>query len=128
MAEDLKHYLQEHTCQGFRPIPHYSAIGDCVTYYFRAERCYAERVDELLTIYLALGTKELVGCKIEGVKHILETAGTFGVAIRDGTVHLGLFFFLGAMRATEAAQRSRYEELGRLAGATTLDATRLQSA
>ncbi len=51
MAENLKQYLQDHNCQGFQAIPHYSAVGDFVTYYFRAERCYAERVDELLTAY-----------------------------------------------------------------------------
>src|SRR5437764_1273068 len=84
MAEDLKHYLQEHSCQGFRPIPHYFAAGDFVTYYFRNERCYAQRVDELLTVYLGQGTNELVGCKIIGVKHILETASTFGVTVHEG--------------------------------------------
>jgi hypothetical protein len=128
MAKDLKQYLEEHKSQGFRPVPHYFASGDFVTYYFRDDRCYAQRVDDLLTVYLALETHELVGCKIKGVKHILETAGNFGVFVDDGAVRLGLFFFYGIAGAKDEAQKKRYEELGRVAGSATLDPKELQPA
>jgi hypothetical protein len=128
MAKDLKQYLEEHTGQGFRPVPHYFASGDFVSYYFRNDRCYAQRVDDLLTVYLAIGTGELVGCKIKGVKHILDTAGIFGVMVDDGNVRLGLLFFYGAARAEGDEQKKRYEELARVAKDVTLDRKELQPA
>jgi hypothetical protein len=99
MPQDLKQYLQEHKCKGFDPVPHYFPNGDFVTYYFRNERSFEQRVDELLTVYLAMETKELVGCKIKGVKHILSAAGDFGVTVEDGDLRLGLFFFVDAATA-----------------------------
>lgn len=128
MARDLKEYLQEHPCQGFRPVAHYFANGDFVSYYFRNERCCAQRVDDLLTVYLATGTGELVGCKIKGVRHILDRAGTFGVTVDGGAVRLGLFFFYGAARAEDAVQQRRYEELARLAKDAMIDWKEFQPA
>src|SRR5262245_22209287 len=107
MAKDLKEYLEGRKGKRFQAVPHYFANGDYVTYYLRNERCHAQRVDDLLTVYLANGTKELVGCKIKGVKHILQTAGDFGVMVDDGEVHLGLFFFLGAALAKGEEQKKR---------------------
>src|SRR5262249_49234030 len=115
MAQNLKQYLEEHNCQGFRPVPHYFASGDFVSYYVLNERCYAQRVDDLLTVYLAFGTNELIGCKIEGVKHILDTAGMFGATVADGNVRLGVLFFYGAARANSEDQKKRYAELARMA-------------
>ncbi len=128
MAQDLKQYLQEHRCQGFRPVPHYFPSGDYVTYYFRNERCVAQRVDDLLTVFLASGTNELVGCKIKGVKHILAAAGDFGITVDDGQIKLGLFFFVGAALAQNEAQKKRYHEIGQIAKDVTLDAKELQTA
>jgi hypothetical protein len=52
----------------FRPrVPHYSRAGDFVSI-FREDTPYiAERVDEVLTIYLAQDNGRLIGCKIKGV-------------------------------------------------------------
>jgi len=128
MAQDLKQYLEGRKCKGFNPVPHYFANGDFLTYYFRNDRCYAQRVDDLLTVFLAMGSNELVGCKIKGVKHILQTAGNFGVTVDNGALPLGLFFFVGAALAKDDVQKKRYEELGRLAKHATLDRKDLQSA
>jgi hypothetical protein len=128
MAQDLKEYLETNHAQGFRPVPHYFAQGDFVTYYFRNDRCYAQRLDDLVTVFLAFDSHELVGCKIKGVKHILQTAGDFGVTLDDGAVQLGLFFFIGAAMAKDEAQKKRYEELARIAKDATLDRSELQIA
>src|SRR5262245_22916350 len=77
MAKNLSEHLDERPAKGFRPVPHYFPSGDFVSYFFRNDRCYARQVDELLTVYLAFGSDELVGCKIKGVKHILRAAGDF---------------------------------------------------
>lgn len=115
MEQTLNEYLKTHDCQGFRPVPHYFAFGDYLTYYFRDDRAYEQRVDDLLTVYLSMSTDELVGCKIKGVAHILRTAGDFGVRVDDGDVRLGFFFFVGASTATGEEGKKRYEELRRVA-------------
>jgi hypothetical protein len=127
VAQDLDEYLKTHPPKGFRAVPHYSAQGDFVTYYFRNDPCYAERVDDLLTVFLTFDTKELVGCKIKGIKHILQTAGDFGVALDDGDVRLGMFFFVGAALAKDAAQRNRYEQIGQKAKEITVDRKELEA-
>jgi len=128
MAQDLKEYLETHPPQGFRPVPHYFAQGDFVTYFFRNERAYSQRVDDILTVFLAFDTNELVGCKIKGVKHILQAAGDFGVSLDDGDVQLGLFFFVGASVAKDIDQKKRYDELRQVAKTATLDKRELQTA
>jgi hypothetical protein len=127
MAEDLMEYLKNHPALGFRSIPHYSAQGDYVTYYFRNDPCYAQRVDDLLTVFLTFDTNELVGCKIKGIKHILQTAGDFGVCLDDNLVRLGMFFFVGASFAKDEDQRSRYEQIGQKAKDITMDRKELEA-
>ena len=47
---------------------------------------YAERVDELLTVYLSVEEHALVGCKIKGARRLLKTLGDFGVCIDSKNV------------------------------------------
>ncbi len=115
MADKLTEYLQEHPCKGFRPVAFYSEMGDFVTYYARGERCYERRIDDLLTVYLSMETKELVGCKIKGVKHLLQTAGDFFVSINGGKVKLAFFFALGEKVARDPEQKRLYQELAAMA-------------
>ncbi len=115
MAQDLKQYLAEHPCKGFKPVPHYFPEGDYVTYFHRDERARAQRLDDLLTVYLSLASGELVGCKIKGVRHLLQTAGSFGVTVQDGHIKLGFFFLIGSCIAREEAQKKLYQELNRMA-------------
>jgi hypothetical protein len=128
MAQNLEEYLEANRPRGFRGVPHYFAQGDFVTYYFRNDPCYAERVDDLLTVFLTFDSNEVVGCKIKGVKHILRTAGNFGVALDDGDVRLGMFFFVGAALAKDDAQRSRYEQIGAKAKEAIVDRKELDAA
>ena len=60
MAKDLKNdldqYLAENPCKGFRPGPRYFPTGDYLTLYVKDGAVYAERVDDLLTVYLSMAT------------------------------------------------------------------------
>ncbi|MGC8641526.1 MAG: hypothetical protein ACP5XB_16800, partial [Isosphaeraceae bacterium] len=69
----------------------------------------------MLTVYLAMESRELVGCKIKGVRRILETLGKFGVTVQDEDTDLKLrFLFLPGAISPEERRRKRYEELSRL--------------
>jgi len=127
MEQTLREHFQTHSCQGFKPVPHYSPLGDFVTWFFRDDRAYEERVDELLTVYLSMKTGDLVGCKIEGVRKLLQTAGDFGVTL-DTDVRLGFFLFIGAVAAKDAKQKQRYQELARIAKDTSVARAQLLAA
>lgn len=71
MAEELKEYLKERQAEGFQPRPYYSPPGDCVIFYASNERCYAKRINELLTIYMTMEGDRPVGCKIKGVRQLI---------------------------------------------------------
>jgi hypothetical protein len=71
-------------------------------------------------------TGEMVGCKIKGVRRILQTLGKFGVVIRDGCNLLGILFIGAALMLPE--RREDYEKVGEKVGDVSLDAEELQSA
>ena len=62
-----------------------------------------------------MATKELVGCKIKGVKHLLQTAGNLFVSIDAGTVKLALFFAIVEKIASDPEQKRYYRELAAIA-------------
>lgn len=107
-------------------MAHYSHQGDLVIYYFRNAASYAQRVDELLTVFRSFETNELVGCKIKGIQNILRTAGTFGVNADHGQVELNFFIFIGAATASDESQVKCYEELREKTGHVSLDRNKLQ--
>jgi hypothetical protein len=121
MVEKLKEYLQSNPPKGFQPVPHYFAAEDFLTFYFRDERCFAKRVDDLLTVYLSTDSRELVGFKIKGVRHIIERAGTFGVLLNSDEVRMGLFFFVGAATTKDLSQLRWYNEIAKHAANVSLD-------
>lgn len=126
MAETLMEYLESKRCNGFTAIPHYSPEGDCVTYFVKPDRCIADRIDELVTVYHSMKTNELVGCTIKGVHRILSTLGNFGVSVEDGEVSLGLFFMAAAVM--NPAQKPRYKELGKGMGSARVKSAELRRA
>ena len=97
METTLTEYLKVNKPGAFRAVPHYVRSGDYLTYFLSDRECYAKRLDDVVTLYLEPGTDRLVGCKVKDVKHILQSAGDFGVHLDGGKqVRLGFFFFVGA--------------------------------
>jgi hypothetical protein len=130
MAETQKtlaEYLAEKpNCKGFNARPHYFQDGDFVSYYFREDPAFEERIDELLTIYFSMDTGEMVGCKIKGVRRILQELGNFSVTIEGGNVTLGLLFVGAAL--VNPSQKGQYEKLGSEHGKVPLDPEELRAA
>ncbi|MBU4271707.1 MAG: hypothetical protein KKA28_07600 [Planctomycetes bacterium] len=114
MAQELTEYLEGRSVSRFASVPHYFRDGDFVTFYVSDERYYAERVDQLLTVYRSATTGAMIGCKIKGVRHILSTLGDFAVVVRDGAIQLGLFFLAAALDI-DPSKRRFYHEVARLA-------------
>lgn len=124
MAQELMEYLRGRSTQKFSSVPHYFPDGDFVTFYASDVRCYAERVDELLTVYRQVGSNDLVGCKIKGVRRILGTLGHFAIVVADNKLMMGVLFMAAALDVP-AEKRQRYQELAQLAKDAAIDQSEL---
>lgn len=111
MAESLTDYLKGKEVIGFESRPVYSRDGDFITLFLQDDDYYAERVDELLTVYLATRNGELMGCKIKGIQLLLETLSKFGLSVEDGEMELNFLFVAGAIISPSG--KDRYQSLGK---------------
>lgn len=115
----LNEFLKENKPEGFRSAPYYSPEADTLTFFLKDRDHYAERVDDLLTVFLDSETDELVGCKIKGVARLFNLIGKFHVLI-DDDVPLGSFFLAG-WTMTDEQHRAFYERCGEAAEGVTLN-------
>lgn len=118
---NLTEYLDQNPPKAFRSAPVYFPTGDFLTYLLQDGPCVAERLDDVVTLYLSRDARELVGFKVKGVQHILKKAGAFGVGVGGGDgIRLGLFFFAGAApdRADKLPKMKWYERLEAFADIT----------
>ena len=80
----------------FEPTAKYDPDGDCIEFLFKPDCFYAERIDDLVTVYYSQDTKEVIGSLIKGVKEfskkILNKYPGFKIEIHDGRVHLAHLF------------------------------------
>ncbi len=110
MADRLIDFLDGREPQGFESRPIYCRDGDFITLHLCDGDYYAERVDELLTVYLSPENNSLVGCKIKGARKLLQTLGEFGVSVENGEVSLNLLFMAGAV--VSPMKGDRYRQIG----------------
>jgi hypothetical protein len=103
MATELIEYLKSRKPKGFKSCPFYSREGDFLTFFFQDDDYYAERIDEILTVFRSHKTKKFVGFKLKGVAHLLTMLGTVRVRVVDDEGNLRLFMLLlaGSMRTRE---------------------------
>src|SRR5438874_11114622 len=99
----LNEYLQGRKPLGFVCLTQYFADGDFASLFLEDVPYFAERVDELLTLYRAMDDHRFVGCKIKGVRRIMEEMGEFEVSVYDSdkNVLLGPLVF-GSMALAQS--------------------------
>jgi len=51
----------------FNPTAYYDPDGDCIEFLARPDNFYAERVDDLVTVYHSQETDEIIGSLLKGV-------------------------------------------------------------
>lgn len=82
----------------------YSEDGDSLVVFVRDTDYVGVRVDDFLTVYESCEDGGLVGVQVKGVQQALKVLGTFGVAISDGKLTLGLIFLGFMTQTTEEAK------------------------
>ena len=124
--ETLIEHLKTTKPKGFAPRPFYSVEGDSLTFYFKDEESYRERVDDFLTVYKSIKSDKLVGCQIKGLPRALKLLGDFGLFIEDGPIRLSMIFIACMAATPEAEAKKRYVELGKVAGKASIPAKELE--
>ncbi len=80
----------------FVPTATYDPDGDCIEFLAKPDPFYAERVDDLVTVYYSQDTQEVIGSLIKGVtrfcERVLETMPGFKIEIHDGRVSVAHIF------------------------------------
>jgi len=72
----------------FQPSATYDRDGDCIEFLATPDAFYAERVDDLVTVYYSQETKEIIGSLIKGVHEFLRKHPGLKIDIQDGRVRL----------------------------------------
>ena len=125
--ETLIDYLKVNKPKGFTPRPFYSVEGDSLTFYFKDDASYRERVDDFLTVYRSMKEGELIGCQIKGLSRALKLLGVFGCIIEDESVRLEMIFLACMASTPERSARDRYLELRQAAPRIAIPAKELES-
>jgi len=88
--------LMAQPARRFAPTATYDPDGDCIEFLAGPDAFYAERVDDLVTVYYSQETKEVIGSLIKGVSkfcsELLEEMPGFRIEIHDGRVKLEHIF------------------------------------
>ncbi len=119
MATDLKDLLVAQ--MGDTPFEPYVAISreaDALTAYFKPDADYSQRLTDHVTLYRSIDSDEIVGCRIKGIKGILEDLPNFlRVAHQGATLSMVFWSFRGSI---DDQSRETFRQLAEVAGDMTL--------
>lgn len=91
-AHQLLQKAQAFGNDGLKPKAHYNTDGDCIEILFSRQNYRAERLSDLLTIYVERERGDLVGLLLKRVKsfisQLLSESPGFQIEIVDGKVRL----------------------------------------
>lgn len=80
----------------FTPTAYYDPDGDCIEFLARPDNFYAERVDDLVTVYYSEETGEVIGSLLKSVTalcdELLKRLPGFQIEIQHGKVKLDHIF------------------------------------
>src|SRR5262249_38691596 len=116
MTQTFEDYMTGRPARPFEAKPQYFIDGDFVSCFLSDQLAYEERLDGLVTVYRSVETNEMVGCKIKGVKLLLQDFGGFLVIVKEAPFSLALLFMKAAQKTTAdnvAIYREMIEKLGR---------------
>ncbi len=101
--------LRARSAQRFKPTAAYDRDGDCIEFLASPDPFYAERVDDLVTVYYSQETHEVVGSLLKGVRtfcdQVLRKMPGFRIEIEDGRVRLEHIFRARLWTCSQDAQQ-----------------------
>src|ERR1041385_5250064 len=114
--------------QQFRPTATYDPDGDCIEFLAKPDSFYAERIDDLVTVYYSQDTGEITGSLVKGVSkfcsEFTKKNPGFRIIIEDGPVRLEHIFLArlwSAQQDRKAIRTLAYKKLIGVAGSTEVE-------
>ena len=119
MASNVIGFLEQQNWDTpFQPYVEMSQEADALTFYFKPDADYSERLTDHVTLYRSLESNELVGCRIKGIAGILEDLPNFLHVDHQGAKLSMVFWsFRGGL---DENARDAFKELAEAAGDRTL--------
>jgi len=88
--------LMAQPAAAFKPTASYDSDGDCIEFLAKPDSFYAERIDDLVTVYYSQETDEVIGSLIKGVttfcRELTGRLPGFKIEIHDGKIQLQHIF------------------------------------
>ena len=113
----------------FKPTATYDPDGDCIEFLVKPDSFYAERIDDLVTVYYSQETGEVIGSLIKGVSEFCrafqERMPGFEIEIHDGWVSLEHIFrarLWSSQQDPQALPTLTYQKLIDIAEETEVEA------
>lgn len=76
---------------------YYDPDGDCIEFLSRPEEFWAERIDDLVTVYYSERSNEVIGSLIKGVSRFVKRHPNFEILVKAGRVRLSHLFLAGLL-------------------------------
>lgn len=109
----------------YRPTATYDPDGDCIEFLAKPDPFYAERIDDLVTVYYSQETGETIGSLIKGVSRFCSEFSKknpgFRIIIEAGPVRLEHIFLARLWSSTDDRKEIKtlaYRKLIEVAGET----------
>jgi len=124
MATDLSTFLDREMTEGeFTPYVEFSPEADALTFYFRPDADYSERLTDHITLFRSIDdNSQLVGCRVKGVRDVIDEAGNYIDVDHDG-IKLSIIFLSVQGKMPKEEMREVVRELGRAAKDSNLELT-----
>lgn len=98
--------------RGFTPYCHFDEKSDAITAYFRGDADYSKRLTDHVTLFLSIDSDEIVGCRIKGIRGILEDLPNY-LEISHCNVQLSVLFLSFRGNATDESVRHALNTLAK---------------
>jgi len=121
IQEELEARLANYKSVAHKPM--YNKRSDCLTYLAEDVEFHTQRVDDILTVYLARDDGRLVGFNLKGVSLAVKNYVTF-VGITDGNISFGILLCV-AVGYSEA--RKDYVDVCELVKGVSIPASEFQA-
>jgi len=90
---DIRERLAKEKVAGsFSPYVEHSPQADALNVYFKNEADYSKRLTDHVTLFLAIDSDEIVGCRIKGISSILEDLPNY-IDVEHGGNKLSVIFW-----------------------------------
>ena len=109
-VEDIKELLtNESVAERFSPYSELNPDADVLTVYFKPDADYSKRLNDHITLYLSLETNRIVGCRIKGIKGIMDDLPNY-LEVND-PYKLSIMFLPFRGAAVDEQEREAINEL-----------------